>query len=92
MKHTSMSAVIVPFKIRLCIHIAMLKYHTTFAKIISQCPQQYHIIQNTGTFTISWFDDYSASWVHRGNDHHPPTPLELLISNPRGDNKDNCNL
>ena len=67
MKHTSVSAVIVPFKIRLCIHIAMLQYHTTFAKIISQC-------------------------VHRGNDHHPPTPLELLISNPRGDNKDNCNL
>ena len=31
-----MSAVIVPFKIRLCIHIAMLQYHTTFAKIISQ--------------------------------------------------------
>ena len=90
MKHTSMSAVIVPFKIRLC--IAMLQHHTTFAKIISQCPQQYHIIQNTGTITISWFDDYSASWVHRGNDHHPPTPIELLISNPRGDNKDNCNL
>ena len=45
MKHTSMSAVIVPFKIRLCIHIAMLQYHITFAKIISQCPQQYHIIQ-----------------------------------------------
>ena len=70
----------------------MLQYHTTFAKIISQCPQQYHIIQITGTFTISWLDDYSASWVHRGNDNHPPTPIELLISNPRGDNKDNCNL
>ena len=52
----------------------MLQYHTTFAKIISQCPQHYYIIQNTGTFTINWFDDYSASWVHRGNDHHPPPP------------------
>ena len=31
MKHTSMSDVIVPFKIRLYIHIAMLQYHTTFA-------------------------------------------------------------
>ena len=53
MKHTSMSVVIVLFKIRLCIHIAMLQYHTTFAKIISQCPQQYYIMQKTGTFTIN---------------------------------------
>ena len=76
MKHTSMFAIIVLFKIRFCIQIAMLQYHTTFAKIISQCSQQYYIIQNTGTFTINWFDDYSASCVHRGNDH-TPTPHRI---------------
>ena len=47
MKHTSMYAIIVLFKIRLCIHIVMTQYHTTFAKIISQCSQQYYIFQNT---------------------------------------------
>ena len=58
-----------------CIHIAMLEYHTTFAEIISQCSKQKHIIhQNTCMFTIDWFDVYSASWVHRGNDHIPPPP------------------
>ena len=55
-------------------HIAILQYHTTFAVIISQCSQQYYIIQNNDIFTINWSDDYCASWVHRGNDHHPPPP------------------
>ena len=50
----------------------MLQYHTTFAEIISQCSQQKHIIQNTGIFTIDWFDYYSASLVHRGNEHTLP--------------------
>ena len=69
----------------------MLQYHTTFAKIIKQCSQQYYIIQNTGTFTINLIDDYSASWVHRGNDQ-PLPPIKLIVSKPHGDNKDNCNL
>ena len=81
MKHTPMFAIIVPFKICFCIHIAMLQYHTTFAKIISQCSQQYYFIQNTGTITIYWFDDYSASGVQRGNDH-PPPPLNRIDQSP----------
>ena len=72
-----MFAIIVLFKIRFCIHIAMLQYHTTFAMIISQCSQQYYVIKNTGIFTINWFDDYSASLVHRGNDHHTPPPTRI---------------
>ena len=92
MKYTSMVAIIALFKIRFCIHIAILQYHTTFAMIISQCSQQYHIIQKTGIFTINWFDDFSASWVHRGTTITPPPPIELTISKPRGDNKDSCNL
>ena len=90
-----MFAIIELFKICFCIHIAMIQYHTTFAKIISQCSQQYYIIQNTGTFTINWLDDDSARWEHRGNDSHPPPPppqIELIFSKPRGDNKDSCNL
>ena len=72
MEYTSMFAIVVLFKIHLCVPIVMRQYHTTFAMTISQCSQQYYIIRNTGIFTIIWFDDCSASWVHRGNDHHPP--------------------
>ena len=49
----------------------MLQYHTTFAETISQCSQQQHTIRITSVFTIDSFDDYSANWVHRGNDHIP---------------------
>ena len=55
----------------------MLHYHTAFAKIISQCSQQYYIIfPNYWYFTIDWFEDYSASWVHRGNDQ--PTRITVV--------------
>ena len=77
MKHTSMFAIIVLFKIRL-IQIAMLQYHTSFAEAISQCPQQYHIIQNPGIFTLNWFDDYSASLDHTP----PPYRLDHLLQTP----------
>ena len=32
------------------------------------------IVTEYAALTINWFDDYSASWVHRGNDHTPPPP------------------
>ena len=67
------------------LHTNSRLYFTSFL------PSAVHIIyQNTCMFTIDWFNDYSASWVHRGNDHTPPP--ELIMSKPRGDNKDNCNL
>ena len=31
------------------------------------------------TSPIDWFDDYSASWVHRGNDHTPTWLIPVWI-------------
>ena len=31
------------------------------------------------TSPINWFDDYSASWVHRGNDHTPTWLIPIRI-------------
>ena len=62
----------------------MLQYHITFAEIISQCSEQYHIIrQNTCIFTIEWFDDNSASLVHRGNAIPPPQKKKYHLQTTR---------
>ena len=53
----------------------------SFAKNIFQCPQQNHIIQNSGIFTFYCFDDYSASWEDRVNDHNP-YGLDNLLQTP----------
>ena len=53
-----------------------MKYTSVFAIIVlfkyflythSDAPISYLCV---GLFTINLFDDHSASWVHRGNDHN----------------------
>ena len=69
----------------------MLQYHTTFAEIISQGSNNSILStkilvcsQLIGLTTILLAGYIEATTI--------PPPQELIISKPRGDNKENCNL
>ena len=87
-----MFATIVLFKNMFCIHIAMLEYHTTFAEIISQCSN--NSILSTKILVCSQLIGLTsillAGYIEATT--IPPPPQVLIISKPRGDNKDNCIL
>ena len=76
-----------------CIHIAMLQY-TTFAEIISQGSN--NSILATKILLCSQLIDLTtillAVYIEATTIPPPPPPQELIISKPRGDNEDNCNL
>ena len=76
-----------------CIHIAMLLYHATFAEIISQGSN--NSILSTEILVCSQLIGLTtillAGYIEATTIPPPPTQ-ELIISKPRGDNKDNCNL
>ena len=76
-----------------CIHIAMLEYHTTFAEIISQC--SINRILSTKILVCSQLIGLTsillAGYIEAMT-IPPPPPQVLIISKPRGDNKDNCIL
>ena len=74
-----------------CIYIAMLEYHTTFAEIISQCSN--NSILSTKILVCSQLIGLTsillAGYIEATT---IPPPQVLIISKPRGDNKDNCIL
>ena len=76
-----------------CIHIAMLEYHTAFAEIISQ--GSYNSILSTKILVCSQLSGFTsillAGYIEAMTIPPPPSQV-LIISKPRGDNKDNCIL
>ena len=75
----------------------MLQYHTTFAEIISQGSN--NSILSTKILVCSQLIGLTtillAGYIEATTIPPPPPPQkkkELIISKPRGDNKDNCNL
>ena len=83
MKYTSIFAIIVLFKIRsVCSHSDAPMSHY-ICRNLSSSFSIIAYIPNTGIFPNNWFDKYSASWVHRDNDHNllhiiykSPNPME----------------